>query len=160
MGCVIRASGEDFLVDDFINKTSLIPCNVYRKGQPKFPTSKKNAKLCDTSGLNINVSDADFSDLAGQISEAILFLKKYKSALKILCQYEGVEDVRLDFGVEQREEAIIQYEYFPPELITLAGRLRMGIEISFYPSSENLNKILPELDAERKKKKEEIIKAQ
>lgn len=135
MGCVLRAKGEDFRVDEFLQQTSLIPCHTYRKGQPKSP-SQKHGKVWSSSGLNINVSDAEFSDLQGQIQDAIVFLKKHKQAVKKLCQYDGVEDVRLDFGSVQREKAIIQFEYFPPALITLAGRLGLGIEISFYPSTE------------------------
>ena len=157
MGCILRANGENFGVDDFLNQTALIPCNVYRKGEPKFPGNKK---ICKTSGLSINVSDAEFSDLQGQIQEATAFLKICKSEIRALCQYAGVEDVCLDFGIEQRDDAIVQFEYFPPTLITLAGRLGLGLEISFYPSAENRNQILRKIDrkiAQDKKKKVKTI---
>lgn len=141
MGCVLRANGEDFGVDEFLEQTSLSPCHTYRKGQPKSP-SQKRGKVWSSSGLNINVSDAEFSDLQGQIQDAMVFLKKHKQAIRNLCEYEGVENVCLDFGIEQRENAKIQFEYFPPALITLAGRLGLGIEISFYPSAETRYKNL------------------
>jgi hypothetical protein len=139
MSCVLRANGENFRVDEFLEQTSLIPCHTYRKGHVKSP-GQNAGKIRSSSGLNINVSDAEFSDLQGQIQDAIVFLKKHNRAIKNLCGYEGVEQVCLDFGIEQRKKAIIQYEYFPPALITLAGRLGLGIEISFYPCAERRRK--------------------
>ena len=48
----------------------------------------------------------------------------------------GVEDMRLDFPVNlriDRETVMAQFDYFSPELVSLAGALGLGLEISIYP---------------------------
>ncbi len=47
-----------------------------------------------------------------------------------------VDDIRLDFAVDLRidcEEVMAQFDYFPPELVSLAGALGVGLELSIYP---------------------------
>ena len=45
----------------------------------------------------------------------------------------GVEDMRLDFGIERRDVAV-QCDYLPPDLIRVAALLGLGIELSQYPA--------------------------
>ena len=132
MSCVLRANGSDFLVDRFLEHSDLIPCVVYRKGEPRSPASKPKGKIHETSGLNIDVSEADFDNLEGQIQDAISFLKQHKKELERLRKFPGVEGLALDFGIAKRD-VIAQYDYFPPELLYLAGSLGIGIELSQYP---------------------------
>lgn len=47
-----------------------------------------------------------------------------------------MEDIRLDFPVDLRIDRVnvmSQFDYLPPELVSLAGALGLGIEISIYP---------------------------
>ena len=44
--------------------------------------------------------------------------------------------MRLDFPVDlriDRKNVMAQFDYFPPELVTRAGALGFGIELSVYP---------------------------
>jgi hypothetical protein len=46
-----------------------------------------------------------------------------------------VETAVLDFGVERREDVVLQGEIISEEVVRLAGRLGLALEISHYPSS-------------------------
>ena len=129
-GCVLRVSGKVFDVDRFLKGSKLIPCAVFRKGEPRFSNARQTRKVNKYSGFNV---DAAFSTplLSKQVRHAVTFLKKYRQELMKLRRFSGVEDARLDFGILQRGTAA-QFDYFPPELIRLAGELSIGIEISRY----------------------------
>lgn len=133
MPCVLRASGKNFKSDQFAKSTSLPICAVYRKGDSKIP-KKINRKRWSTSGINVEVSNADFDNPGEQVNDALKFLDKYKKELKRLAKYPGVEFMTLDFGFAQLD-VVAQYEYFPPELLQAAGQLGIGLEISLYQIS-------------------------
>ncbi len=132
MSCVLRAKGSDFLVDRFLEGSELIPCDVYQKGEPRSPANKPQGNAHESSGLHVEISEADFDNLQGQIEDAISFMKQHKSELERLCKFPGVKGVCLDFGIAKRD-VVAQYDYFPPELLYLAGSLGIGIELSQYP---------------------------
>jgi hypothetical protein len=50
-----------------------------------------------------------------------------------LAQFLGVTEIRLDF-VCYRRKTFLLCDYLPPEFSSLAGSLRIGIELSLYPS--------------------------
>ncbi|MFZ2490148.1 MAG: hypothetical protein WA208_01555 [Thermoanaerobaculia bacterium] len=81
--------------------------------------------------MNIEVSDADFTNLKRQIRDAVSFLARNRLALRRLARIAGVEELTLDFGIAERDVGA-QFDYFPPELITAAGSHGIGIEISRY----------------------------
>ena len=43
----------------------------------------------------------------------------------------SVEIATLDFGISQRDVAA-QFDYFQPELVRIAGKLGLGLELSQY----------------------------
>ncbi len=53
-----------------------------------------------------------------------------------LIRFEGLEHVQLDFGVN-RKNGFLQSNYLPPEFLTLAGALGLGVEISIYGEDES-----------------------
>jgi hypothetical protein len=132
MSCVLRADGSDFLVDRFLEGSELTPCTVYRMGEPRFTAIRSQGKVHESSGFHVSVSDSDFDNLHGQIQDAISFLEKNKVELERLRTFPGVERLTLDFGIARRDISA-QYDYFPPELLYLAGSLGVGIELSQYP---------------------------
>lgn len=132
MPAVVRAYGTDFDVDGFLAACDLPICAVNRRGEARRPASQPDGPRNQRSGVHISVSDADFDDFAGQVTEAIDFLRKNNVELQRLCGWGGVDDVTLDFGIERRDVAL-QCDYFPAELVRLAGLLGMGIELSQYP---------------------------
>ena len=126
MSCVLRATGSDFNVESFLDESTFAPCNVFLKGELK---AKNHA--WETNGLTLDVSAASFNNFIGQIHDAIKFLKENKRELVRLRNFNGLEEMSLDFGVE-RKNGFLQSSFFPPDLIALAGELGMGLELSIY----------------------------
>ena len=82
------------------------------------------------------VSDADYNDLNGQIKEAIKFLKKNSKYLDTISTNKTVETFALDFAFNSRIDRKIvevQCDYFPSELIKLAGNLNISIWLTQWP---------------------------
>ena len=134
MSCVLRASGRDFDVDSFLKGSTLKPLIVHHRGERRFPDSKIQPGV--QSGMNVSVSEREFSDLAGQIEDAILFIQKNAEELHRLRDFPGMERIDIDFPIRDRDVAV-QCDAFPPKLLSLLGELRIGLVISRYPASEN-----------------------
>ena len=133
--CVLRVSGTEFEADKYLALSGLEAITVYRRGEPRF-ASKPNGRKLGSSGFNVGVSDGAWEPLGGQVDDAIAFLKKNRDAITMLRSAPGVESMRLDFPVDlkiDRVNIVTQFEYFPPELVSLAGALGLGIEMSIYP---------------------------
>ena len=82
--------------------------------------------------MNLSVSVREFSDLPGQIEDAIHFLSENASELTRLRNFAAVENIELDFPVEDRDTAV-QRDFFPAALLSLMGDLQIGMVISRYP---------------------------
>jgi len=126
-GCVLHVNGHDFLVDEFLAGSSLRPYSVSHKGEVGL------RGVYSASGFKVDVSNVS-GDLAGQVVDAIAFLRSHQGELARLAAYPGVDDRRLDFGYDRRDVAV-QCDYLPAELLALAGSLGIGIELSLYPPS-------------------------
>jgi len=131
MTCILRVSGKQFASRAYAQRTTLPVVKTYVRGELRLPSTKPNGTKNKMSGVNIEVSRADFTNLKRQIQDAVKFLTRHRPALRRLKRTSGVEDVTLDFGVADRDVAA-QFDYFPPELIASAGSLGIGIEISRY----------------------------
>ena len=125
-GSVLSASGDCFEPQRFLGDSAFIPCNVFRKGE-----LKAQSRSWISSGFTVVVSEASGDDLARQIQDAIEFLRTHKEEVVRLRRFEGLDGIDLDFGVN-RKNGFLQSSYLPPELVTLAGALGVGIEISIY----------------------------
>ena len=128
-GCVLRATGDNFQTETFLLGSTLVPCNVFRKGQ-----RKAKDRVWETSGITVVVSDAQ-DDLAQQIRDAIEFLKSNREELSRLRGFDGIEGLELDFGI-YRKNGFLQCSVFPSELVALAGDFGMGIDLSMYGDVE------------------------
>lgn len=69
MSCVLRVAGRHFDVDSFLKGSTLRPLIVCHRGERQFPNPK--IQLSEKSGMNVSVSEREFSDLPGQIEDAI-----------------------------------------------------------------------------------------
>lgn len=128
--CVLRASGPQFDPESFLRESTLRPCNVFLRGNRRSESS-----VWETSGITVPTSEAEMDDFGKQVEESIDFLRSNREELLRLKTFEGVEDLRLDFGVSRRK-TIGQYQFLPSELVTLAGELGLGLEISIYGSDD------------------------
>ena len=135
MSCILRVSGRRFDVDAYLERGVLVPTMIYRRGEPRFitqPQGRKNLR----SGMNIVVSEKEFSEFDGQLKDARKFLVRYGRAVRALRRRKGVEGAVLDFGVERRPDAVVQVQVFPETIVHLAGQLGLGLELSFYPEPD------------------------
>ena len=82
------------------------------------------------------LSEAEFSNPEQQLRDATEFLDRFAEALKLLAEFQGVQDAVLDFGIEDRDTGV-QADYFPPRLLRLAGTLNVGLVVSRYPRSRS-----------------------
>lgn len=89
MSCVLRVAGSDFDVAAFLRDSVWSPCRVFRKGEPKWPSTPH--KINTRPGFNLDVSDAEFSDLVRQIEDATAFLETHFDELQRLAIFPGVE---------------------------------------------------------------------
>jgi hypothetical protein len=132
MSAVLRAIGRDFDVDAFLTGSTLKPCSVYRRGEPRFPASQPRGPTLEKSGLHVVLSDADFHEFPKQVADSTAFLLAEAEEIHRLRTFPGVEDVTLDFGIERRD-VVVQSDHLPADLIRAAGALGLGIELSQYP---------------------------
>jgi hypothetical protein len=126
-GCVLRAWGDDFQPESFLNGSSLEPCNVFTKG-----ARKSEGHTWETSGLTVVVSEAT-DDFAQQVSDALAFLNSNASELRRLQSSVGIDGLSLDFGVNLKN-GFLQSQLFPPELVSSAADYSMALEVSIYGS--------------------------
>jgi hypothetical protein len=140
--CVLRVSGTDFDVDLFLKNSPLDPLLVVRRGEVQFPNSTMRQRANERSGMNVGVSEREFSDLKGQIEDAVGFLSENGEELKRLRDFPGVESISVDFPVEDRDVAI-QCDAFPPSLLSLLGGLSIELMISRYPAHEEASTSTP-----------------
>ena len=124
-GCVLRVSGENFMVNDYLADSSLQPYSVHQRGE-----IGRRSRRFPHSGLSLDVSTAN-GDFKTEVADAIQFLSTHEAELLRLRNFPGVTDMRLDFGYYRRDVAA-QFNYLPPDLIARAGRLAIGIELSLY----------------------------
>lgn len=118
----------------FLKKSSLSPYKIWHKGEP----ARRKGKIYEDSGFSIDISEAEWNDLASQISDAEKFLKVNFIELDRLCKSAHVDDIRFDFPYNLRinETFFTQSEYIPPSFLKIIGKLNIGIEMSLYPPSE------------------------
>lgn len=126
IGCVLRASGSEFDVDEFLVDSPFEPCAVWRRGEQRY----RHKPPSENSGFNLEVSNGDLEE---QIAGAVMFLRDRQSEIRRLLDSIGVE-AHLDFGIARRD-VFVQTDFFPSVLIRLAGSLGLGIELSQYPVS-------------------------
>src|SRR5687768_6939756 len=117
MSCVFRVSGHDFQVDDFLDQSDLEPYDSWTRGE-----SGLAGRVHESSGFKSLASDAEMTEPDQQITEAIEFLKLHADDLETLQHFPGVEMAWLDFGISDRDTPV-NSDYFPPELLRLAGNL-------------------------------------
>ena len=133
MSCVLRASGTNFDVDEFLKTSSLDALAVFHSGEAQLRGTVATQRRTGQSGMNVSVSTREFSDLRGQIEDAIEFLKDNDQELKRLRDFAGLERMDLDFPVEDRD-VVFQSDAFPPDLLSLLGALRIGLVVSRHPA--------------------------
>ncbi len=141
MSCILRASGSNFDVDEFLKVSSLDALTAFRRGAVQFLASSVTRKS-DYSGMDVSVSTREVSDLSGQVDDAVGFLKENDHELRRLRDFPGLERMDLDFPVEDRD-VVFQRDGFPHQLLSLLGGLHIGLIVSRYPAHSGVtNQVL------------------
>ena len=129
--CVLKVYSDDNSFKSFATTTNISVYSTYEKGDYKNEIKKI---VREDYGISIDVSDRDCDDLKGQIEDTILFLEKHFKELEILLSTHKISDAYLDFSIYSRldENIVNQNDHLPKELIVLAGKLSLGIEMAIY----------------------------
>jgi hypothetical protein len=127
MACVLRVSGIPEAIQDWLSSSGLAE-RVYPRARPS-----RSGKAF----VNLEVSDADFDDIGGQIRDAVAFLKQFGSTVEQLAHTSGIDRVVLDFGTAMPADRAWHSVVLPRELIHHAGRAAVDVEISSYPVEES-----------------------
>ena len=131
MSCILRICGKKtFNIDTFLSSLQLKPSVIHRKGD-----YSRKIKIVEPQ-LIFDVSNAETSDLEKQIKDAIKFLKAHQKELGKACSIKTIRTMALDFNFNSRidqKKVAIQYDYFPSELIKLAGNLNLSIWLTQWP---------------------------
>ena len=135
MSCILRISGEDFDVDDFILQSKISPYNKFYKDTPKIK-SKPEGEKTKSSGCSMEVSSADFDNFKQQVQDAINYLNNYQQELQYINTTPKIQYAVLGFGVEYDPNKFTQTQYLPTELLKFSADLGISIEISIYQPCE------------------------
>ncbi len=122
-------------MDAFLTGCTLPVCASYRAGEPALPRTQPEGHRREFSGVHIDVSDAEFGDLAGQLADARRFFDAHADPLARLAAFPGVEDFTLDFALVRRDVAV-QCDRLPADLVRLCGRYGIGIMLSYYSPTD------------------------
>ncbi|MEO5912790.1 MAG: hypothetical protein ABIS50_01045 [Luteolibacter sp.] len=133
MSAILRASGTQFDVDAFLADSSFLAMNVYRKGEPSLPVSKPDGRKNARSGINVEVSGAGFDDIELQFKEVFFFMRDHANELSRLRDFDGVENLCIDFGADIYPPGYSCFR-FPFALLGMAGKLKLDLELSVYPT--------------------------
>jgi hypothetical protein len=133
MGCVLRVSGDDFDVDDLQSRLRIVPVHVERKGKPRFGHA---SKIADSTSFNIVTSEVSEHDLSAQIRDTVAYLQRHGEDVQRIMSFPGVTSAVLDFAIERRD-VVVQNDYLPPELLLLAGKFGIGINLSQCPPCDS-----------------------
>ena len=122
--CILRVSGRNFQVNDFLQSSPFQPCKVWRVGEAGV------RGVASDSGFNLVVSSGEL--LTDQIEGAIRFLRSHAVELKRLCSFPGVEEGSvLDFAIHRRD-VLAQFDSFPVALVRLAAEFKFSLTILQY----------------------------
>jgi hypothetical protein len=129
--CILKIYSETKSFQDYTKSTTLPVVSCHVKGQIRRTTT---GELHKAHRISFSVSDKDWGDFKGQVAEAIAFLDENELELaKLIDSHKGI-DAYLDFPLYSRlnGEIVNQNDHLPRDLIVLAGRLGLGIEMAIY----------------------------
>ncbi len=80
----------------------------------------------------VPISEGSWSEPMGQFSDAEAFLVDRGALVREIAGRPDVEGLTLDFPTERRPEVAAQFVRFPVSLVSKAGALGVGLELSSY----------------------------
>jgi hypothetical protein len=130
-GCVLRAGGDSFDVDQFLASSSFRPTAIFRRGERRWPEFAARP-VSAISGFNLTVSDDDGDDQGErQVADALAFIERNRGELMRLTSRGDVATC-LDFGCVLRREKFAKSLRLPVEIVRECAALGIEIEVSVY----------------------------
>jgi hypothetical protein len=129
--CVLKVYSDFESFKTFAESTKIPVYSIYEKGDYK----NKSKKIIYTNyRISFDVSEKEWDNLVGQIDDAIVFLEKNFDYLQELITTHNISEAYLDFPLYSRldDNIVNQNDHIPSKLISLAGKLSLGIEMSIY----------------------------
>lgn len=122
MSCCLTIKGVYYSTDNITADMFGPQVNVFKKGE-----KMSNGKVQEVSGISIPIGDSNLDCLETEIVDAIQFMKHHKVTISRLIKRSGVDDAYISFAIKQRNELAL-FDYFPAELLVLAGSIGLGIQ--------------------------------
>ena len=132
MSCVLRVLGDYFDPEACLSDLSLVPFEIFHKGDPKYPASQPNGPRLESSGFLLEVSPNDGDHVPLQVEAAIRFLQSHRADIAAVVRCAEVESAYLDFMWCFPDSSCGQYNAFPAELLGLCSEVGLSIVISVY----------------------------
>lgn len=128
--CVLRVSGSTVKVHRFLRESSLEPCKVYLRGEPR---SMRSDRLNEVSGFNVSMTGSHGASIKKMASEALAFMQQHRGDF-LLLKAMRFRSAGLDFGLYDlsTEDRPWPSYWLPPKLIEAAGEFGLGVQLSFY----------------------------
>ncbi len=129
--CILKIYSDSCSFKKFSETTDVPVYSVFDKGEYR---NKTKTRKCESYSISFDVSDMEWDEFPEQVMEAIDFLNKHFSSLSVLLSNYDIKNAYLDFPVYSRlnDEIVNQNDQLPKELISLAGKLGLGITMSIY----------------------------
>lgn len=132
-GCVLRVDASDDVdMGAVLAEFPVQPSAVFRRGELRYPGAKR---VSLSNGFNVEVSDDDDRDVAGQVADAERFLKRNREALSRLSMTTGIVSLSLDFGTDFADEDMARTHRLPLSILQACAALGISIDVSVYRTS-------------------------
>ena len=129
--CFLKIHSNNHTFKKFCETTIVPVYSVFDKDEYR---NKSKTRKSDSFVVSFDVSDAEWDDFPAQVNDAIKFLTANFSELdKLISEIPDAEGY-LDFPLYSRlnDEVVNQNDHLPKDLICLAGKLGLGIEMAIY----------------------------
>jgi len=129
--CVLRIVSKTKSFKSLLEGMDIPTLSVFDAGEYR---DKAKKRLCKNNQASLDVSEKEWDDLAGQVEDAINFLNKYTPELEEIFKRIDDVDAALDFPVNSilGEKWVTQGINFPKQLVSIAGKLKIGIGMTLY----------------------------
>jgi len=129
--CVLKVYSYTDSFKSFEKTTKIPVYSRYDKGEQE---GNEESRGRNNYRISFDVSDKDWDNFKGQIEDAILFLTQHYKDLELLFKTHNISGAYLDFPIYSRlyGDIVNQNDHLPKELIAIAGKLSLGIEMAIY----------------------------
>ena len=127
--CVLKVYSDTDSFKSFEKTTKIPVYSSYDKGE-----SKGKSQVRTDYKISFDVSEKEWDDFEGQVEDTIFFLTQHFDELEKFFKTHSITTAYLDFPLYSRlyGDIVNQNDHLPKELIQLAGKLSLGIEMAIY----------------------------